>query len=247
MNANGGQYTRTVHKADIDSVYLRETRRLQIFVPPGYSEDAIYPVVYCQDGEQFFNMGRIATHATKLMADGTIRPLLIVGVHVRMETRRDDYAPDGARFGAYCRFMTEEAVPYVERTYSAGRRPADRTAAGSSLGAALSLRLAIDRPDVFARVISLSGAFRGSSFVAAGGGLTRLDGLRVYMLAGLQETAVEIGGGVFDFVQMSRDMREWLDERQADVHYAEREGGHTWGLWQQYVPDALRHMYGLQS
>lgn len=46
---------RTILKDEVDSRFLGETRTLRIYLPPGYNEILSYPVVYCQDGEEFFN------------------------------------------------------------------------------------------------------------------------------------------------------------------------------------------------
>lgn len=46
--------------------------------PPGYNEVLSYPVVYCQDGEEFFNFGRIATLAGQLIVEEDVEPFIIV-------------------------------------------------------------------------------------------------------------------------------------------------------------------------
>ena len=82
-------YTRTIVKKQLHSAYLQTERSLRIYLPPGYDERISYPVLFCQDGEQFFNFGRIATHATKLILDEGIEPMLIVGLML--------ICPDGRR------------------------------------------------------------------------------------------------------------------------------------------------------
>jgi len=53
---------RTVLRETVASNYLQDGQRsLRVYLPPGYNELLSYPVVYCQDGEDFFNFGRIAT------------------------------------------------------------------------------------------------------------------------------------------------------------------------------------------
>ncbi len=47
-------YKRTIVKEDLHSTFLEERRSLRVYLPPGYSELLTYPVIYCQDGEQFF-------------------------------------------------------------------------------------------------------------------------------------------------------------------------------------------------
>ena len=74
---------RTIVKEEIESRYLGEKRTLRIYLPPGYNELLSYPVVYCQDGEEFFNFGRIATTANQIILDEGAEPFIIVGVRGR--------------------------------------------------------------------------------------------------------------------------------------------------------------------
>lgn len=57
---------RTIVKEEIESRYLGEKRTLRIYLPPGYNELLSYPVVYCQDGEEFFNFGELPQQLTEL-------------------------------------------------------------------------------------------------------------------------------------------------------------------------------------
>ena len=156
-------YTRTIVKKQLHSAYLQTERSLRIYLPPGYDERISYPVLFCQDGEQFFNFGRIATHATKLILDEGIEPMLIVGVDVDLPRRTAEYAPEGARFQLYQRFFVEEMLPEMERSFSVRTSPDSRVLAGDSLGGTVSLHLALDYPELFQQVLSLSGAFLPST------------------------------------------------------------------------------------
>jgi enterochelin esterase-like enzyme len=238
------RYTkRTIMKEEVASALLSETRNVKIYLPPGYNELLTYPVLYCQDGEDFFNFGRTATHMTKLILDEGLEPALIVGVDVDKRLRNEDYSPDGSRFGAYCRFFAEELVPYVEARYPARRDRSARVIAGDSLGGTVSLHIALDYPHLFNRVLSLSGAFLASTRdrIAAE---SDLSWLQLYMLIGLQETAVETSRGTFDFLEENRRTRELLEARETDLFYEEKEGKHTWGFWQKELPACLKLFFG---
>lgn len=230
---------RTIRKEEVPSDNLSEARNVRIYLPPGYNELLSYPVLYCQDGEDFFNFGRTATHMTKLILDEGLEPALIVGVDVDKLRRSDEYSPEGSRFAAYCRFFAEELVPYVEAHYPARRDKSARVIAGDSLGGAVSLHIALDYPDVFSRVISLSGAF----FAATRERIAREDDLswlQLYMLVGLQETAVATSRGTYDFLDENRQTLELLEAREADLVYEEKDGKHVWGFWQNELPASLR-------
>ncbi|MGG1636462.1 alpha/beta hydrolase [Paenibacillus sp. MCAF9] len=232
---------RTIVKETVPSRYLAEqSRNLRIFLPPGYNEVLSYPVVYCQDGEDFFNFGRIATTATRLILDEGLEPFIIVGVDVDKKQRTEEYTPDGNRHEAYIRFFAEELIPFVEERYAVRQEPEHRLLAGDSLGGSVSLHLALSYPQLFTRVMSLSGAFYGVSqnIISAAGDLSWLN---IYMIVGLQEDAYETDRGVFDFVALNRNAKALLELNQATVFYEEKDGKHQWGFWQKELDKALAY------
>ncbi|MUT67356.1 esterase family protein [Paenibacillus sp. NEAU-GSW1] len=232
---------RTVLKDSITSRYLPEGERsLRVYLPPGYNEVLSYPAVYCQDGEDFFNFGRIATTANRLILDEGVEPFIIVGVDVDKSKRTSEYSPDGERHADYVRFFGEELVPYIESKYPIRREPSQRLLAGDSLGGTVSFHIALSYPHLFTRVMSLSGAFydRSREIMEQ---QSDLSWLQLYMIVGLQETAFETDRGTMDFVAINRDARDLLKARAAVFSYKEMDGMHQWGFWQQEIPDALKY------
>lgn len=232
---------RTILKETVKSRYLPEgERHLRIFLPPGYNELLSYPVVYCQDGEDFFNFGRVATSATKLILDEGLEPFIIVGVDVDKRHRTEEYAPDGSRHAAYLRFFAEELLPFVEERYPVRKEPEERLLAGDSLGATVSVHLALEYPQLFTRVMSMSGAFYASSQALMNHHYD-LEWLNIYMIVGLQETAYETDRGVYDFVALNRNAKALLEHKGARIFYEEKDGKHQWGFWQKEIPAALSY------
>ncbi|MDQ0087760.1 enterochelin esterase-like enzyme [Paenibacillus anaericanus] len=231
---------RTIVKEEIQSKHLGESRFLRIYLPPGYNEILSYPVVYCQDGEEFFNFGRIATVANRLILDEGIDPFIIVGVEVDTSVRTSEYAPFGDRFEAYTSSFVEEIIPYVERNYPVRREPSERILAGDSLGGTVSLHLAMKNPKLFSKIISLSGAYYEPSLklLAAEQDLSFLS---LFMIVGLQEDNYTTDTGTYNFVELNRTAKLLLEERGAQVVYYEKDGKHLWGFWQQELPHALIH------
>lgn len=220
------------------------SRGLRISLPPGYNELLSYPVIYCQDGEDFFNFGRIATQASAMIYEGEIEPCIVVGIDVDKRIRTREYAPDGDLHEDYLAFFTEEMMPYVAARYPVRHDPDQLLLAGDSLGGAVSLQLALRFPDRFRSVLALSGAFYPASLDAIRVYGADLTGLRAYLTVGLQETAFETDRGTFDFVSLNREAKSLLESGGADVTYIERDGEHLWGYWQKDVPDALRWFAG---
>src|SRR5690606_36811383 len=108
--------------------------------------------------------------------------------------------------------------PVIKQLYAVSTQKDSRIAAGDSLGAAASLHLALQYPDLFAQVLSLSGAFldRTQAALAA---QEDLSWLNMYMLIGLDETAVQTERGLFDFLEPNRKSRELLAARQTRLLY----------------------------
>lgn len=231
---------RIIVKETVSSSHLPEgTRDLRVYLPPGYNEVLSYPVVYCQDGEDFFNFGRIATIANKMILDDGLEPFIIVGVEVDKSKRTAEYAADGERHAAYVAFFGEELIPFVEGKYPVRREASQRILAGDSLGATVSFHLALTYPKLFQQIISLSGAYYPSSrAIASEAG--DLCWLTMYMIVGLQETAYETDRGVYDFVAMNREMKQILTSKNASIRYGEHDGQHVWGFWQRMIPEALQ-------
>ena len=57
------------------------------FFAPGLQRTLSFPVVYCQDGEHFFNFGRIATICEPAYFGRGLEPFIIVGVDVDLQLR----------------------------------------------------------------------------------------------------------------------------------------------------------------
>jgi enterochelin esterase-like enzyme len=235
---------RTIVKEEIPSIHLDAPRPVKIYLPPGYNELLSYPVVYCQDGNDFFTMGRIATIANQLILEEGMEPVIIVGVSVERSKRTSEYSAAGTRNPAYKRFFTEELLPWIEERYPVRRDASSRVLAGDSLGGTVSLHLALDQPEVFPQVLSLSGAFFQPTLDRIAVEET-LSWLNIWMVVGLEETAVETHIGTFDFVEWNRRTRDLLTAKQAQVSYREKPGNHVWGLWQKELPDGLRHFFSV--
>jgi enterochelin esterase-like enzyme len=235
---------RTVVQYEVPSLHLPEgSRNIRVYLPPGYQEVLSYPVVYCQDGEDFFNFGRIATQAQRLILEEDWEPFVIVAVDVDKKLRSSEYRPDGHRHSFYTRFFAEELVPFVEAHVAVRRTPDQRLLAGDSLGASVCMSLALTYSDLFNRILSLSGAYYELSqeLIAERGDLSWLS---VWMIVGLQERAFETDLGTCDFVALNRRTKQLLEVRGVHLAYAEKDGEHKWGFWQNEIPEALGAFLG---
>jgi enterochelin esterase-like enzyme len=233
-------YTRRVIEGhEIYSSHLCEERTIKVYLPPGYRQDGQYPVLFCHDGNEFITHGRIATIANERIDKGLLSPLVIVCMAMNKRLRSADYDVSGDRHEAYARFVVEECLPFVREEYAISEDRRHWFMAGISLGAAASLSIHLQYPDMFRQLLLFSGAYY-PALQAKAEAVSELTDLSAFMLVGRQETAVETAErGTLDFYKYNQQMRDLLRARGARIEYHEEDGTHIWGFWQRHLPEAL--------
>lgn len=233
---------RKVYTHWLKSQVFGSPRALKIFLPLNYREDRAYPVLYLQDGQDYFVMGRIATLAQELISRGLMQECLLVGVGVERRRRWSEYHPHGEQFHLYQKFLLHEIIPYMDAHYSTLPFARHRAIGGASLGAVAALWLAGTHPGTFSAVVAQSGAFSPE----IQGQIWELDlrYVRIYQSVGLLEHRARTPLGVWDILGWNRKVAERLKEKEASLHYREiEEGEHTWGLWQKDLPAVLTWLF----
>jgi hypothetical protein len=142
----------------IDSRILKEARRINVYLPPGYRESpgARLPVLYMPDGGIAEDFLHVAGLVQVSVGNATMRPFLLVGVE-NTERRRDmtgpteseedkKIAPRVGGSGAFRRFIRDELMPQVKARY----RTTDETAiVGESLAGLFVMETFLLEPDLF--------------------------------------------------------------------------------------------------
>lgn len=88
----------------LDSLYsaaLQEYRRVDVWLPQGYSPQQRYPVLYMHDGQMLFDPNttwnkqswEVDSVAGALIAAGKVRPFIVVAIWNGGKTRHADYFP----------------------------------------------------------------------------------------------------------------------------------------------------------
>jgi pullulanase len=168
--------TGTVRRLEVSGGGVPYKRDLLVWLPPGYDDaknaERRYPVLYMQDGQHLFmkmpgtaDEWRADETATKLIAEGKVEPMIIVGIPNSLKGRAAEYTPmelvPGVepRAKQYVEFLVGEVMPRVERAFRV-KTGAEHTAiGGASLGAVVSLYAATQHPEKFGAVLleSMSG------------------------------------------------------------------------------------------
>lgn len=142
----------------INSKALGETRRINVYMPPGYAEspNVRLPVLYMPDGGIAEDFLHIAGLVQVSVGNATMRPFLLVGIE-NTERRRDmtglteneddkKIAPRVGGSGTFRKFIREELMPQVKERY----RTINETAiVGESLAGLFVVETFLLEPDLF--------------------------------------------------------------------------------------------------
>ena len=145
-------------------IFDHTDREWWVYVPSQYTPDKPACVMIFQDGKGY--TGRVPIVFDNLIAKGEMP------VTIALFIQPGNLLPDGTKRGRgqrsfeydtvsdqYSRFLLQEILPEVEKTYKLRHDPASRAVAGLSSGAACAFTAAWFRPDQFSKVLSWIGSY----------------------------------------------------------------------------------------
>ncbi|MCE3004785.1 MAG: esterase family protein [Xanthomonadaceae bacterium] len=177
--------------ADFPSTHV-PPRHVDVWLPEGYPDDGPYDVLYMHDGQMLFDAGvtwnrqewQVDEVAGRLIAEGAVRPFIVVGVWNAGPRRWAEYFPqpafesldaaqrtviaaqaaemkqplagDGVHSRDYLRFLVEELQPVIAQRFRIATGPAHTAVMGSSMGGLASLHALSTYPRVFGAAACLS-------------------------------------------------------------------------------------------
>jgi alpha-glucosidase len=159
-------------------------RNILVWLPEGYSEEKRYAVLYMHDGDMLFDPSTtwngqewgVDEVATRLVAEGSVRDFIVVGVPNAGTERHIEYFPQkpfemmsaeqqeafylmgsdkgrvlsgSVRSDAYLRFLVEELKPYVDSNFPVYTDADNTFVMGSSMGGLISIYALARYPGVF--------------------------------------------------------------------------------------------------
>jgi enterochelin esterase-like enzyme len=161
-------------------------RLVDVWVSEGCSAERRCPVLYMHDGQMLFDPGttwnkqawNVATTATRLVREGRLAGLVVVGVWNSGSGRFADYFPQkfiphiadeaarrtllergivlAPRSDAYLRFLVEELKPRIDREFPTRPERAHTAVMGASMGGLISIYAALEHPQVFGAAAGVS-------------------------------------------------------------------------------------------
>jgi predicted alpha/beta superfamily hydrolase len=255
---------------ELQSRIFRNTRMLRVWLPPGYSapenQGRHYPVFYLNDGQNLFDPAtayigvdwQADEAADRLIREGRIPPLVLVGIDNAQKNRPREYLPYRTfnppimrpQGKHYPNFLLNEVMPFLYQRYRIARGPENTGLGGSSLGAIISLYTAMDRPGIFGRLLLES----PSLFVSNRQFLKSSRAFRqwpekIFMAMGTNEAGSEGRDRqvVEDVLALERVLRRaGLKEDRLLVRIDEG-ATHNEREWAKRFPEALGFLFGLSS
>lgn len=164
-----GELAGKLFDREFTSAAMGETRRLKIYLPPGWSKDKSWPALFLADN----SAGVYAPLVEAMIVEGRIRPLVLIsaqsgeravvgkaptayGGDLRSAEYIRDYAGAGDRFDQHMAFFAVELTKHAVDEYSVSTDREERAVAGFSNGGVFALWAGLLHPDVYALAIPMS-------------------------------------------------------------------------------------------
>jgi S-formylglutathione hydrolase FrmB len=153
----------TVWEGRIPNPFVPADRRVSaIYLPPGYTTEQRYPVLYLLHGfwgspSSFVDSFRMANTADALIAGGEARPFVVVmppGGAIRQGKTSGEWA------GVWERYVIQTVVPWADAHLSTLATQSGRAIGGLSAGAFGAIDIALRHLNVFSVAESWEGYFR---------------------------------------------------------------------------------------
>ncbi len=242
-----GIATGTVTTHTIDSVVMKSSRTVCIYVPSLPPPVGGYPVLVIHDGTDYLDYAGIATVFDNLMAEGKIEPF--IAVLSRPIERNDEYTCTPG----HAAYVVTELLPWVRRTFPVSSSRTDTGIMGSSFGAVASVYAAHQYPEIFGKLLIQSGSFRFQDIVST---ISLFDPLDAFdRIKHFLETSFFPGGpaqsmriyqscGTFEpMIGYNRLFARLMKKYGHSIIYRESHDGHNWISWRDHLGDGLVYLF----
>jgi enterochelin esterase-like enzyme len=224
-----------------ESKAFNANRRYFIYTPPGYEtgKDKL-PVLYLlhgytDDDSSWTAVGKANIIADNLIAEGRIKPLIIVMPHGQLNavvSGDEAFAEDFQHM--FEEQILTEIIPYIEKTYRVKKDSRHRAMAGVSMGGMQTAFIAMNHPEEFSTIGLWSPAIFGDPNALIGRLLAAPDKIKKSFLY------IHLGVGQSDFLlDKSKMFDAFLTRQKIDHIYTPTPGTHSWLLWRPYFIDFL--------
>ncbi|MEO6473467.1 alpha/beta hydrolase-fold protein [Luteolibacter sp.] len=222
-----------VEQFSYDSSVTGTRREANVYLPPGYSEERKYPVLYLLHGiagNQYEWTGYVHADAiiNNLIADGKATPMIVVMPNGRAlpddRPPKEIYSPENAAgFAKFERDLLDCLIPAIQAKYSTATDREHRALAGLSMGGGQTINFGLAHLDTFAWLAGFSPApnTRPPAELIPDPAATRKDLKLLYLSCGNKDGLISGPQSVHAFLKQYDIPHIW----NVDDHGHDRE---TW-------------------
>lgn len=238
----------TVAEFNVESKAYGRTRHVWVYTPPNYPEACgeACSLVVAFDGGDYVTDIPLPRILDSLTTARAITPTIALLIDDASGAER---LADLANQPRFVTFVADELMPWLKSRYRVTHDPARTIITGSSAGGLAAAYLALERPDLFANVLSQSGAFwRGNEgsndapyeWLTARYKATSHRSIRFVLEVGSTESHGAMGGAAPSILSANRRLRDVLQAKGYPVEYFEVPGGvHAPQTWKLRLPVGL--------
>lgn len=268
-------FTTSLHKVIVEnhllhSSFLQRDVKVDCYLPTHIAVPADLSLLLINDGQDLVSMD-FKNILEKLYQHNSLAPLFCVGLHCSHDRKNEyatakilDYKGRGNKAAAHTRFVLEELIPFIKKTYRINSFK-EKSFAGFSLGGLSAIDIVWNHAEAFTKVGVFSGSFwwrdRAQEDPAFNEETDRImhkqirngkfhPWLKFYFEVGTQdETADRNNNGIIDAIDDTISLINELKKKgYADeaVKYLElQDGQHNVSTWARAFPDFLKWGWGL--
>jgi len=231
----------------------QSTRRAYVYTPPNYGRGSDrYPVLYLLHGaggdeSGWTENGRAHFILDNLIADGTLKPLIVVMPFGNAYPPASPLA-DGAdamrrQRDGFSRDLREDLIPFVQANYRVHADREHRAIAGLSLGGAQALGIGLSYLDLFSRVAAFSPAL-GAVTSPQAGGLDFKTVLADTRKVNNRLALLWVGCGTEDTLfNSNKEFDAMLTGMGVRHTFKVTDGAHTWQVWRRYLNEVAPQLF----
>ncbi|WP_235857698.1 alpha/beta hydrolase [Paenibacillus albiflavus] len=274
IDKNNSLSSSEIQKITFYSKSLEQEKKMNVYLPKGYSSEIQYPVLYLIHGysgdetDWIPGLG-IDQAADKLIEAGKIVPLIMVSPELDNSygiNSAQTYSvmnpgdPNSIYNGMYEDYLYKDVIEYVDSHYSTLAKRESRYIGGMSMGGFISLHTAFLHSDMFSKVGGHSPALFMNDWSATGGenGLKSFlyptetvretrDPLILAQNLDLSKMKVYLDCGdqdAFKFYEGSEELYSILKAKGVSVEYHLNEGKHNDDYWKSMIDNYLQFYAG---
>jgi predicted alpha/beta superfamily hydrolase len=259
----------TVETFELPSKVFDYTRTVRVFLPPGYGDpvnhERKYPVLYMFDGQNLFDACLAFDHVhewqmdetvTRLVGEGKIEPLIVVGLDNAHEKRAYEYLPwpdtiqdPGAPPTAGQRlpeFLIKEVMPAIEGKYRVAKGRENTGIGGSSYGGIAALYVGVSASAIFGKVLAEGPVLHvGNAEIVRYTSLLPMAPMKVYIGFGGREWPMQAATDmqVKMIGAVEANLKNALLSPSEVLYVYDAEAKHNEEAWAKRLPQALTFLF----